>query len=177
MDENSEDHDNEEIADKDDDLDVDHDATATEDHEDENDEEHNETENEEDHEEKENEENTDEDDEEDDKVTATDTTTAATVDINVKWLNSRLLEILLPNNTTEQIPLNLTKGGTPCLFTGKINSDPNSLAVVSGCMEETKASTTIMFFTFVANIVTIFTKFILSRELPLSPCLSPLLQL
>ena len=163
MDENSEDHDNEEIADKDDDLDVDHDATATDDHEDENDEEHNETENEEDHEEKENEENTDDDDD-DDRVTATVTTTPTTVDINVKWLNSRLLEILLPNNTTEQIPLNLTKGGPPCLFTGKMNSDPNSLAVVSGCMEETKASTTIMFFTSVAIIVTVFTKFILRRE-------------
>ena len=82
-------------------------------------------------------------------MTATVTTTPVTHNITVKWLNSHLLEIALPNNKTDQIHLNLDSRGTPCLFTGRMNSDPDSLAVVSGCMEDSKASTTtvIMFFT------------------------------
>ena len=77
------------------------------------------------------------------------------INIAVKWLNSRLLEIELPNNTTDRIPLNLTNGdANPCLFTGRMNSDPDSLVVVSGCMEDTKASTTIVTM-FIAHVAVI----------------------
>ena len=57
------------------------------------------------------------------------------INVTVKWLNPRLLQIMLPDRTLDLIWLTST-GRVPCLFSGKMESDPSSFAVVSGCISE-----------------------------------------
>jgi len=60
-------------------------------------------------------------------------------EISLTWVDERTLEMVLPDNSTYKIPLvqtnNIPGLVTPCLFSGKIDGDPESLVSVSGCKD------------------------------------------
>ena len=56
------------------------------------------------------------------------------------WVNERTLEMVLANNATYKIPLasakNIPGVVVPCLFSGTIDGDPESVVSVSGCKDK-----------------------------------------
>ena len=56
------------------------------------------------------------------------------------WVNERTLEMVLANNATYKIPLvsaeNIPGVVVPCLFSGTIAGDPESVVSVSGCKDK-----------------------------------------
>ena len=59
--------------------------------------------------------------------------------VALTWVDERTLEMVLADNTTYKIPLvpaeNIPGLVVPCLFSGTIDGDPESVVSVSGCKD------------------------------------------
>ena len=67
---------------------------------------------------------------------------------NMVWLTKFSLEITLPDDTTDRIllkpvTLNISNLTTPCLFSGKLDTDCYSVVAVSGCFDSREVSISI----------------------------------